>query len=68
METNLITTCAIAFVAVMSLLGGMAVVIRLLTALFPDESAEADASLMTALETAVNEAFPGASVVSVEVE
>ncbi len=66
MDTDLITTCAIAFGAVLSILGGMAVLIRLLTALFPDNSPEADAGLMSALETAVTEAFPGASVVAVE--
>ena len=68
METNLIVTCGIAFVAVIGILAFLAVLIRLIAALFPDASPESDEGLMTALEKAVGEAFPGARVIGVEVE
>ena len=50
------------------ILTGLAAMIRLLTAVFPDESPEADKGLMQAINTAVHTAFPGSIVVRVEVE
>jgi hypothetical protein len=50
------------------LLSLLAVMIRLLTFWFPDDSPEADGALMKAIEDAVVQAYPGATVVSVELE
>jgi len=68
MQPDLLTTCGIAFGAVLSVLALLAVFIRVLTSLIPDDSPEADPALMSALEDAVGQAFPGASLVSVELE
>jgi hypothetical protein len=68
MQTDLLMTCGIAFVAVMVILTGLAVVIGLLTNLFPDRSPEADPALMQAIDRAVGKAFPGARVTRVELE
>jgi hypothetical protein len=68
MQPNLLITCGIAFVAVLALLSLLAVMIRLLTSWFPDNSPEADGPLMKAIEDAVVQAYPGATVVSVELE
>jgi len=68
MQTDLLMTCGIAFVAVMVLLTSLGGVIWLLTTLFPDKSPEADSALMEALDRAVGEAFPGARVTRVELE
>jgi hypothetical protein len=68
MQPNLFITCGIAFVAVLMLLSLLAVMIRLLTSWFPDDSPEADGALMKAIEDAVVQAYPGATVVSVELE
>ena len=68
METDLLTTCGIAFAAVLTILSLLAVFIRMLTSMFPDDSPEADPALMQALEDAVGQAFPGANLVSVELE
>lgn len=66
MQTNLLMTCGIAFVAVMVLLSALGVVIRLITTMFPDRSPEADTALMAAIDKAVEEAFPGSRVTRVE--
>ena len=66
METDLLTTCGIAFGAVLTLLLLLGVVIRLLTSLFPDNSPEADAGLRRAIDEAVSEAYPGARVTRIE--
>jgi len=68
MEPDLLTTCGIAFGAVLGVLSLLAGCIRGLTALFPDDSPEADPAMMRAVEEAVKQAFPGCRVVSVELE
>lgn len=68
METNLLTTCGIAFAAVLAILGALAAVIRLLTLVFPDRSPESDSAMMEAIAQAVGQAFPGARVTAVETE
>lgn len=68
MNTSLIIICAVAFLGVLCVLCTLAVFIRVLTRLFPDDSPEADPALMQALEDAVGQAFPGATMVSVELE
>jgi len=68
MEQNLLTTCAIAFGAVLGVLSLLAALIRGLTALLPDGSPEGDPAMIRAVEEAVNQAFPGCRVISVELE
>lgn len=66
MDPDLLTTCGIAFMAVLAVLCLLALLIRGLTALIPDDSPEADPILMKAIEEVVDQAFPGGTVVSVE--
>ena len=68
MEPSLLSICAIAFISVLCILCTLAIVIRLLTSLFPDTSPEADTGLMKAIDAAVTEAYPGATVLRVELE
>ncbi len=68
MQPDLLTTCGIAFGSVLVVLAALAVFIRLVTTLFPDDSPEADPALMKAIGDAVGRAFPGSSLVSVEIE
>ena len=68
MEPSLLSICAIAFISVLCILCTLAVVIRLLTSVFPDTSPETDTSLMKAIDEAVTEAYPGATVLRVELE
>lgn len=68
MEPSLLSICAIAFIAVLVILTTLAAVIRLLSSVFPDTSPEADSGLMKAIDTAVAEAYPGATVIRVELE
>jgi hypothetical protein len=64
-ETNLLSICAIAFVAVMVLLSFEALVISLITRLFP--ALKSDQQLVTeVIEQAVSHKFPGATVVAVD--
>ncbi|MFM1941088.1 MAG: hypothetical protein RI897_70 [Verrucomicrobiota bacterium] len=68
MQTELLTTCGIAFVAVMGLLMLLSLMIRVLTSLLPDNSPESDTGLMKAMDEAVSQAFPGARVTRVELK
>ncbi len=64
-EPNLLSICAIAFVAVMLLLGLQALIIRLMTQWFPER--KSDQELITqAIQQAVTDRFPGAKVVAVD--
>ena len=64
-ETNLLLICAIAFVAVMVILGFEALVIRLITQLFPQCKSDLEA-VAEVIQQAVAGRFPGAKVVSVK--
>jgi hypothetical protein len=64
-EPNLVLICAIAFVAVMVILGFEALVIRLITRLFPQHKPDLEA-IAEVIQQAVVGRFPGAKVVSVE--
>jgi len=64
-EPNLYSICIIAFVAVMLLLGFEAIVIRLISQVFP--ARKSDGELVTeAIQQAVESRFPGARVVALE--
>jgi hypothetical protein len=64
-EPNLVSICAIAFVAVMVLLSFEALIISLISRLFP--ALKSDQQLVVeVIEQAVSHKFPGAKVVAVE--
>ena len=67
-ESNLVTICGTAFVAVFVLLVVLAAVIRLLTTVFPHRDLSADAALAAAICTAVTTVYPGARVTRIEEE
>lgn len=64
-EPNLISVCFIAFVAVMLLLGFEAIVIRLISHLFPERKSEGELAT-AAIQAAIESRFPGAKVVAIE--
>lgn len=64
-EPNLVLICAIAFVAVMALLGFEAVVIGLITRFFPKQKSDGEL-VAEVIQTAVAGQFPGANVVTIE--
>jgi hypothetical protein len=64
-ELNLVSICIIAFIAVMLMLTFEAVVISLISRLFP--ARKSDRELFTeVIEQAVSQQFPGAKVVAVD--
>ena len=68
METNLLTICGTAFLAVFVLLIILAVVIRLITVVFPLPDKSDEATLAAAISTAVATIYPGARVTRIEEE
>lgn len=65
-ETSLITICVTALVAVFVLLITLAIVIRLITAVFPMRDQSDDAMLVAAISAAVATMHPGARVSKIE--
>ena len=65
MEENLYSVCIIAFTAVMLLLAAEALIIRLISRLFPQRKAETEWIAM-AVQKTLDGPFPGARVVAVE--
>ena len=65
-DTNLLTICGTAIVAVFALLITLAVVIRLITLVFPLRGRPGDAALIAAIGTAVATIYPGARVTRIE--
>jgi hypothetical protein len=64
-EPSLLSICVIAFVAVMLLLGFEALIIRLMSQLFPERKSELQLAT-EAIQQAVEGRYPGARVVAVE--
>lgn len=64
-EPNLLSICAIAFVAVMLLLCLQALIIRLTTRWFPERKSDQEL-IAQAIQQAVASRFPGAKVVAVD--
>jgi len=60
--------CGLAFVSVFVLLAFLAVVMQLITALFPERAVEVDAAIVAATSTAVASVYPGARVTRIEEE
>jgi hypothetical protein len=65
-EPDLLTICAAAFLAVLSLLTLLAGMIRLLVMLFPEKEDGPDAALLAAITSAATAAYPGTRVTKIE--
>jgi hypothetical protein len=65
-EPGLLTLSLSAFTAVLVLLGALALVIRLLTSLFPGAPPIADAAVVAAIQAAVHQSLPGHRVTRIE--
>lgn len=66
-EPNLLLVCIAALSAVFAVLGGLALVMRLLTTLFPERpDTDGDAAAMSAIAAAAAQAFPGRRVTRIE--
>ena len=66
MEPNVLSSCILSFLVVFILLGILAILIRFITALFPDGAGNDDAPLVAAIHTAVAVNVPGARVARIE--
>jgi hypothetical protein len=65
-EPHVITICVTAFVAVFAVLLGLALMIRLITVVFPQDEEVGDAAMAAAIGTAVAAVYPGARVTRIE--
>jgi hypothetical protein len=65
-QPDLLVICIAAFVAVFSLLSLLAVVMRLLIAVYPEKVAGIDAAVLAAVSAAATSAFPGMRVTNIE--
>ena len=65
-DPNLFVVCGIAFMAVMGLLTSLAVVMRIITAVFPVVRATSDPAVIAAIHVAVATVVPDARVVKLE--
>lgn len=66
MDVNLWLVCFNAFAAVLGLLSLMAVLMRGLTWLFPEQTTETDAAVFSAIAQAASSVVPGARVTRIE--
>lgn len=66
--TNLVSACLIALGAVFCLLGVLASIMWLITALFPVRETKIDTAVVAAISSAVATVWPGAQVTRVEEE
>lgn len=66
--TGLFSACLIAMVAVFILLGLLALLMELITFVFPAATQRADAAVIAAISTVVAAAYPGARVTRIEEE
>ena len=67
-DINLVAVCGIAFVAVFLLLSVLAVLMNVITAVFPAKIRKLDAAVTAAISAAVAVAYPGMDDAMVEVE
>jgi len=65
-EPNLLLICAVAFLAVITLLGALAGIMYVLTYLFPGESDGSDPAVVVAIAAAVAAAYPGMRAARIE--
>ncbi len=66
--TSLFSACLIALISVFVLLGSLALIMKLITVVFPDRVASMDPVLVAAISTAVASISPGARVTRIEEE
>ena len=66
--TSLSSACLIALFSVFVLLGSLALIMELITAVFPDRESSIDPVLVAAISTAVASVYPGARVTRIEEE
>ena len=67
MEADLLVICVSAFIAVFTLLSFLAVAMRLLIILYPqDLAAGADSALIAAVTTAMSITYPGTTVTKIK--
>jgi len=66
MEPSVFSSCILSFLAVFILLGILAVLMRVITALFPEGGKADDTPVIAAIHTAVAVKFPGARVTRIE--
>jgi len=64
--TDLFSACLIALVSVFTLLGLLAVIMELITFLFPQREERIDPVLVAAITTTVTSIYPGARVTRIE--
>jgi hypothetical protein len=65
MEPNLLLICASAAIAVFLLLTLLAIAMRVLIAVFPEETDQGDVAMLAAVATAVSAAYPGTRITDV---
>lgn len=66
MEPTVISCCLLSFLAVFILLGILALLIRLVTTVFPATATSDDAPVIAAIHAAMAASFPGARVNRIE--
>lgn len=67
MESNeLLWVCFAAFVADALILGGLALVMRLVMAVFPEKEDKSDGMVVAALASVIQTIFPGSKITKVE--
>jgi len=66
--TGLFSACLTALVAVFSLLGLLAAIMRLITTVFPVREADIDSTVVAVVSAAVASVWPGARVTRIEEE
>ena len=65
---SILNACIIAFLSVFVLLTLLAVVMQLITAIFPERKAGVDSVLVAAISSTVSTVYPGARVTRIEEE
>lgn len=66
--SSLFSACLIAMLAVFCLLGLLALIMWLITAVFPVRGGKIDSAIVAAITTAVTSVYPGAKVTRIEEE
>lgn len=67
-EVNILSACSIAFLAVFVLLAFLAVVMRLIMAVFPERKAVLDSVMVAAISSTITTLIPGSRVTRIEEE
>lgn len=65
-EYNLLMICFSALIAVFALLGTLAIVMKILTGLFPEKVDGIDSAVLAAIHSAYAVVAPGARITSIE--